>query len=312
MRAGGIGLRWRFPRGPARAISRCLPLLLVAMLVAGCAATPRAADAPAMFGAVDAAPSVRVMAFNVRVPVDTDDDRWENRRDLLVATIADADADIVGTQELVPLQRDFIRESLPRYAFFGRGRSGVAGTANDESVGVFWKRDTLRLLDHGDFWLSGTPDVPGSITWGNLFPRMVSWGLFERRADGLRFYLLNTHFPYRDSDAPPREKSARAILAWIDAHAGDVPVVLTGDFNDVPGSATHRLLSAALPDAWEQAPERSGPDGTFHDFTGVPGKRLDWVLARGLRPLHARSITTHDGPRWPSDHLPVLVDYAGE
>ena len=258
----------------------------------------------------DAAAPLRVMSFNVRVPVEADGpDRWEARRYLLVRTIRDARPDVIGTQELVSAQGEYIVAALPGYAWFGRGRRGEQGDAGDERMGVFYRRDALQLVESGDFWLSDTPEVPGSISWGNLYPRMATWGLFERRSDGRRFYLLNTHLPYRDEDGPARERSAAAILARIGSWPADVPVVVTGDFNDVPGSPAYRAMLGVLRDAWVEAPERAGPDGTFHAFTGVPGKRIDWVLYRGLRPLRARTLDDRDGARHPSDHFPVLVEF---
>lgn len=273
-------------------------LLACLMLVAG----------TSLAGGMDA--PLRVMAFNVRVPVEADGpDRWEARRDLLVDTIRDARPDVIGTQELVAAQAGYIVEALPGYAWFGSGRRGAQGDAGDEHMGVFYRRDALRLVESGDFWLSDTPGVPGSISWGNLYPRMVTWGLFERTVDGRRFYLLDTHLPYREQDGPARVRSARAILQWIAELPADVPVILVGDFNDVPGSETHRTLVGGLHDAWAGAPVRDGPDGTFHGFKGVPGERIDWILHRGLQPRRAATLTVQVDGRYPSDHFPVLVEF---
>ena len=258
----------------------------------------------------DAVQPLRVMAFNVRVPVDADGpDRWEARRDLLVDTIRDARPDVMATQELVTSQGEYIVTALPGYAWFGRGRRGTQGDAGDEHMGVFYRRDALRLAGSGDFWLSDTPEISGSISWGNLFPRMVTWGLFERVADGRRFYLLDTHLPYRDEDGPARVRSAQAILHWLSTLPADIPVILVGDFNDTPDSETYRTLVAGLQDAWWEAPVRDGPEGTFHGFKDVPGKRIDWILHRGLRPVRASTLTVHDDGRYPSDHFPVLVEF---
>lgn len=258
----------------------------------------------------DAPAPLRVMAFNVRVPVEADGpDRWELRRDLLVRTIRDAAPDLIGTQELVRAQGESIVAQLPAYAWFGRGRRGDAGDARDEHMGVFYRRDAFRVLASGDFWLSDTPDVPGSASWGNLYPRMVTWGLLERIADGRRVYIANTHFPYRDEDGPARVRSAEALVRWLATLPQDVPVIVTGDFNDVPGSAAWRVLSGALHDAWTGAAERAGPEGTFHGFTGTPGKRIDWVFSRGIRPLRARTLVDHADGRYPSDHFPLVVEF---
>ncbi|HRN62181.1 MAG TPA: endonuclease/exonuclease/phosphatase family protein [Luteimonas sp.] len=253
---------------------------------------------------------LQVMSFNVRVPVAADGpDRWELRRDLLVETIRGARPDVIGTQELVAGQGAYIVAHLPEYAWFGTGRRGAAGDASDEYMGVFWRRDTLRLLDSGDFWLSDTPEVAGSISWDHLYPRLVTWGLFERIADGRRFRLFNTHLPYRDEDGAARLRGAELILQRLAALPDAGPVILVGDFNDVPDSDVHRALLRTLDDAWLQASRREGPAATFHAFTGQSERRIDWVLSRGLRAIRARTLTDNSAGRYPSDHFPVLVDF---
>lgn len=252
------------------------------------------------------AQTLRVMSFNVRLPVASDGaNRWEARRALMVETLRRTRPDLIGTQELFGSQGAALVADLPGYAWFGRGRRG--GGDDDERMGVFYRTQALRLIDTGDFWLSDTPDTVGSISWGNLFPRMVTWGLFESRRDGSRFYLFNTHFPYRDEDAAARLRCARLLLDRIEALPQDVPVVLTGDFNTGDDGDVYALLTARLQDAWRIAGHRRGPAGTFHGFSGQPQRRIDWILLRGWDVRSIETVTTHRGARYPSDHFPVLA-----
>lgn len=283
-------LRWLLPA--------CLPLL------AACAATPFADTRPA---AEDAGPApLRVMSFNVRLPTDADgENRWEMRQGLAARTVRDVAPDLFGTQELYKRQGDYLVEQLPEYTWFGRDRRGGHG---DEHMGVFYRKDRLRLLESGDFWLSETPDKPGSISWGHPLPRMVNWALFQRIDDGRRFYLFNTHLPYRDEDEDARVRGARLLAERIASLPADVPVVVTGDFNAGPDSPVHAQATATLQDAWEVAGERAGPDATFHDFTGTPTKRIDWILVRGFGVASVRTIDASEGDRYPSDHFPVVAE----
>lgn len=263
--------------------------------------------APGLARAAKARAGLRVMSFNVRLPLDSDGpNRWEARRDLFVETIARAAPDLIGTQELWKVQGDYVIERLPALAWFGIDRRGGHG---DEHMGVFYRRDRLRVMDLGNFWLSDTPDVPGSISWGHPYPRMATWGLFERIADGRRLWFIDTHFPYRAEDEGARAKCAAAIAAWIAARPAGEPVVLTGDFNTTPDSAAHRILTETLADARLTAPVVVGPEATFHGFSGKPDRRIDWILSRGLEPLRLATDDFGAGGRFPSDHFPVVADY---
>ena len=57
------------------------------------------------------------------------------------------------------------------------------------------------------------------------------------------------------------------------------------------------------------SPQRSGPEGTFHRFSGKPEKRIDWILFRGLRPVRAKTVTTNREQRYASDHFPVIAEF---
>ncbi|HEY0198760.1 MAG TPA: endonuclease/exonuclease/phosphatase family protein [Rhodanobacter sp.] len=274
---------------------RSLRLLLIAAMFALFVAAPA-------FAAQD----LRVMTFNVRLGIaDDGPNRWDLRRDIMVRTIREQHPDLFGTQELYKFQGDYIAGKLPQYTWFGVGRFGNDG---DEHMGVFYRTDRLKVIDSGNFWLSDTPDKPGSITWGNLYPRMVTWALFEVETTHRRFYYYNTHFPYRDQDEPIRTRAAQEILARVKALPADMPFVLTGDFNSPPNQPDHALLTQVLQDARLSAPKRSGPEATFHNFTGKPDFRIDWILYRGFTATDVATITTNQDGRYPSDHFPVVAD----
>lgn len=250
---------------------------------------------------------LRVMTFNVRYPTDTDGaNRWDARRDQVVEMLRAEAPDVIGTQELFKRQGDELVAHLPSYAWFGEGRQGGE---EDEHMGVFYRKDRLRVRDSGNFWLSDTPSQPGSRTWGNLFPRMVTWARFERISDGATFTFYNTHLPYRDIDEAARIRGAELIRARLDDLPKDERVILVGDFNAPPESGVYKAITATLTDAWIAAPKRTGIDATFHGFTGNAARRIDWILFRGLTATSAKTITTHREGRYPSDHFPVVVEF---
>ena len=255
--------------------------------------------------AIAADTALRIMSFNIRLPAESDGvDYWETRKPLAVRMLREQQPDVIGLQELVKAQADYLVRELPQYAWFGRGREADGG---GEHMGVFYRKDRLKVIESGDFWLSDTPDVAGSITWGHPHPRMVTWALFEQRSDGRRFYLFNTHLPYRDEDEAARLKGAQAIARRLATLPDDVPVVLTGDFNTTPDSDAHAVLAGTLQDAWTTAPRVEGIDATFHGFTGRADRRIDWIFVRGAQLESITSVTTRWNNRYPSDHFPLVA-----
>lgn len=253
---------------------------------------------------------LRVMSFNVRYPASSDGpNAWELRRDIMVKTIADAQPDLIGTQELFQLQGDYLVSKFPDYAWFGLSRRG---NHDDEHMGVFYKKGRLELLDSGNFWLSETPDKRGSMSWNINLPRMVTWGEFRDRRTDRRFRFYNTHFPHRDEDEQARTECARVLVSRIRALGPNADVLLTGDFNTGPDSDTHQVLTEVLRDAHDQVPNPHGPIGTFHGFSGKQdGQRIDWLLFRGrFKPVSVDTLTDNSGGRYPSDHFPVLAVFA--
>ncbi|MEJ5367859.1 MAG: endonuclease/exonuclease/phosphatase family protein [Bryobacteraceae bacterium] len=254
-----------------------------------------------------AAEPLRVMTFNVRYPNPGDGANvWPARRDLLVETIRARRPDIIGTQELYYEQGQYIVEKLPEYAWFGLSRRG---NREDEHMGVFYRKDRLRVVESGDFWLSVTPEKPGSISWNMSLPRMVTWAVFEINGTGKRFRYFNTHFAHRPADETARLKSAMLIACRVGLLDENEPVVLTGDFNAPAGGAVHQVLAQHFQDAWLAASTRTGPEDTFHGFTGKPRPgRIDWILFRApWKVLSAETITDRKEGVFPSDHFPVLA-----
>jgi endonuclease/exonuclease/phosphatase family metal-dependent hydrolase len=252
---------------------------------------------------------LKVMSFNVRYPAKSDGaNQWEFRRDLLLDTIREEDPDIFGTQELFYEQGQYISEKLGEYAWFGVSRRG---NREDEHMGVFYRKASLRLVSSGNFWLSDEPEEPGSMSWNVSLPRMVTWGLFEIAGSGRRFHFYNTHFPHRPEDAAARIRCAEVILDRIARLPADVPFILTGDFNAPAGGEVYQMFHKVLRDAWVVAPTRSGPEHTFNGFGKVTsGARIDWILFRGeLTPREAETVTKSRQGRYPSDHYPVRADF---
>lgn len=250
---------------------------------------------------------LKAMSFNLRFASTTEPNSWTVRRPVMRELLRREAPHVIGTQEGIFAQLLDIDSDLgPRYAWVGTGR--LHGS-RDESMAIFYDSRRLRPTEYDHFWLSDTPDVIGSTTWGAAFARMVTWVRFRDLADGAReFYVLNTHFDHVSQYA--RERSASLIAQRIAGFDRSLPVVVTGDFNVAAHTNTvyDTLLGAGLVDTWHTADERSALYATFHGYKPLTpnGDRIDWILSTPGVMTHRATINTFaaDG-QFPSDHLPV-------
>lgn len=256
-------------------------------------------------------PPLRVMTFNLRYASDQKPNAWQDRRPVMKELLLNNAPDLLGTQEGLKDQLQDINADLGNaYARFGGGR---LGKDRDEHMAVFYRKDRLTLLEHGDFWLSDTPEIPGSKSWGNTLPRMVTFARFEDQRTGVRFMFFNTHFDHASENS--RQKSAAMLRDRINAIApAESPAIITGDFNAPhEQSETWRILLSAdgLNDTWSRAVERGKSMNTFHNYQGAyaNGARIDWILTRSATAVvRAEILSFHQDGQFPSDHFPVLAD----
>ncbi|MFE9682118.1 endonuclease/exonuclease/phosphatase family protein [Streptomyces sp. NPDC006285] len=257
--------------------------------------------------AADRRGHLEVMSFNLRYASTAEPHSWAVRRPVTRELLRRERLHVIGTQEgLYQQVRDIATDLGGHYDWIGTGR---AGGSRDEFMAVFYDTRRLAPVEYDHFWLSDTPDVIGSNTWGGGSIRMVTWVRFRDLRDGQReFYVLNTHLDNASQNA--RARAAALIAERIARLDRSLPLVVTGDFN----VAAHRnpvydtMLGVGLVDTWETAAERSGLYATFHGYRPlVPdGDRIDWILTSpGVR-THRAAINTFsvDG-QFPSDHLPV-------
>ncbi len=249
---------------------------------------------------------VKVMSYNIRLDVASDSlNAWPQRRDFLASQVRYHAPNVLGIQEGLPQQVAWLNEHLTDYAYVGEGRDG--GDKGEYSA-LFYQRQRLVPVRSGTFWLSPTPTVP-SKGWDAALNRICTWAEFKDRAGGPRFLVFNTHFDHVGEVA--RQQSAELLLAAIDSlNHKKLPFVLMGDLNLEPSSAPIQHLTERLTDAFQAAPLRLGPAGTFtgFDYTRPASRRIDYIYTGNLPKTAVKAFATLsdavDG-RYPSDHFPV-------
>lgn len=259
---------------------------------------------------------IRVMSFNIRYGSARDgENHWDRRRDLVTDAIRTFSPDLLGTQETLDFQKDYIATQLPEYEAFGVGRDD--GSDRGEMTAVFVKRARFERVQGGHFWLSETPDKPGSISWDSSLTRMCTWVKLRDRLnpEAPPLWFFNTHLDHRGPQS--RIEAARLIRRRILDMCGNDPVVVTGDFNAGEGSEPYRALFGAsgeeaspVIDSYRKVhPERSDEEATYNGFKADArqGGRIDWIATRGLDVESATIDRSAPGGKTPSDHWPVTV-----
>ncbi|SEK18575.1 Metal-dependent hydrolase, endonuclease/exonuclease/phosphatase family [Paenibacillus sp. cl141a] len=252
---------------------------------------------------------LKVMSFNLRYAAN-DSQPWEKRRPVTRNLILEHQPDVIGTQEGLHRQIVDLENDLPGYDRIGVGREG--GSLG-EYMAIFYNTERLRPLEQSHFWLSDTPQTISSASWGNQIPRMATWVRFQDLRNGKTFYMVNTHLDHQSEVS--RQKSAALIVDKMKAFDPDIPVVITGDFNTLPGSDTYSIFTSnGLSDAHVTAKKRTNDDlGTFHNYKdptgGGSGNRIDWILhGQGWNVLHSEIINYKEDGQYPSDHYPVMME----
>ncbi|HLS91052.1 MAG TPA: endonuclease/exonuclease/phosphatase family protein [Limnochordia bacterium] len=245
---------------------------------------------------------MRVMSFNLRMDTPSDQEHaWPHRIPAARFVLEKFSPDVLGIQEGLPHMVEEVASWSDQYAAFGRGRL-ADGTG--EAVTIFYRKDRLEPLESGHFWLSDTPDVPGSATFGNTIPRMATW-IRLRENEGREWLLINTHLDH--ASEPARQKGAQMLADFVARTQAGSLVVVTGDFNATPDSvAVKIMLEAGLVDAVAAAGD-SGP--TFHGYKGEGGSRIDYIFCDArLKVEGGQVFRERVNGLFPSDHYPIWVD----
>jgi len=284
---------------------------------------------------------IEILCINVRLSTANDkENSWSNRKELLLSVLKERNYDFIGGQEVIISPSDahnqikYLSDNLPEYGvlFLCREKNPNRG----EGTPVFYRKDRWLCdeQEQGTYWLSDTPDEPGSVTWEGQSncPRVVTGGLFHEinaqgEKTGKSLYVYSTHFDHVGEI--PRQKSAALIMERIAARKQQtVPVVLIGDLNCGEKSPSVRSLKGetVVLGGEEKIPNLKfldtfrvvHPDeqniATFHGFRGpsydesgkMRGYKIDYIFVTpDIQVKEAEIIRAHKEGRYPSDHYPV-------
>ena len=295
--------------GPTRDVVETLGRYLVVAAVAMAVVTGTTQPAVAQT-------QLDVMTFNIRTSNISDgDDSWPNRKELVAETIRKFSPDVVGMQEAISEQIEYLSSQLPEYRWLGIDRRLNGGQGLSEHTPIFYRHEKLAPIASGNFWLTDTPDRPPVPSNGARRRRgggrIVTWARFHHLETGRAVYVFNTHLSLRRGQG--QIDSVNLILERVGALPEGTDVIVMGDFNNVAERSDLWQIAtgSGLHDAWILADERRGPELTLSDF-GPPDEgrteRIDWILVGGqIRVRSVETVLHHEGGRYPSDHYPVTA-----
>jgi endonuclease/exonuclease/phosphatase family metal-dependent hydrolase len=255
--------------------------------------------------------NLTVMTFNIRYDNPRDSiNAWPNRVGIVCDLLKKEKPDLLGLQEALWYQYEEIDSAISGYSSVAKGRDD--GKKSGEMNPVFYNIDRFDFVRDNTFWLSETPNKPGSKGWGASLPRIVTWVELTDKRTHEPLYYFNTHFAH-DSDSA-RIMSAGILLNEVKRIAGKYRFVVTGDFNMSPESKAYSILTESsssrslLRDSYmisQTKPE--GPVYTTNSFRDEPGRsRIDYIFVKkGIKVLNNSTIIKKEGPVFVSDHWPV-------
>lgn len=275
-----------------------------------------------------------VATYNLRQKNERDSvngNGWHRRCPVIAKLIRFHDFHIFGTQEGFKSQLEELKSLLPGYEYTGVARDD--GKDSGEHSAIFYDTTMFELLDHGDFWLSETPDRPG-LGWDAACVRICSWGKFRHKESGKTFQFFNLHLDHVGEKA--RVESVLLVQKKMKEIGLNLPTFLTGDFNVDQTNPMYEVLSSSefLSDSFKTADFVYALNGTFNSYKtdGFTNSRIDHIFVTNdikvekygvltdtyRTPVEDnQSYTITDFPkeisldayrcRVPSDHFPVKI-----
>lgn len=264
-----------------------------------------------------AAEQFRVMSFNSRYANTNDgENAWENRKETFAEVVKENDPLLLGLQEALYTQVEYLAGALDGYKWVGVGRDD--GKKKGEMMAIFYKADALELLDSGTFWISETPDKPGK-GWDAQCNRTVTWTKFRCQKSGKEFVYFNTHLDHRGKTA--RTEGAKLVLsrAWELTNHGELPFFLSGDFNVTSKSDAYKTITKGMDDipglvdtnAAAKEHDIAQPY-TAHGFKVLEegkGNIIDFVFVNDKVNVEKFKINPvkHSNGRFASDHCSIVA-----
>ncbi|MGM9637881.1 MAG: endonuclease/exonuclease/phosphatase family protein [Eubacteriales bacterium] len=248
---------------------------------------------------------IKAVTFNLRVATHHDRQNFFfNRTPLILKTIRKENPDILCFQEANDRMLEWLKVNLTEYTVVGTGRdSNLTGEANP----IAFRKGMFSLFSLDQFWLSPTPDVPGSrYEEQSDCPRicMVATLKYQEGSEKRLMRVYNTHLDHISQQA--RLLGMDSILKRIgsDYDRMHLPLILTGDFNANPDEAciqsVRSFAKVPLTDVTESIPT------SFHGYGRLSeNNKIDYIFTNAEKCEETLAWTAFENDVWLSDHYPI-------
>lgn len=252
---------------------------------------------------------IKCISFNIRLGSEWAKQHdgpnfWDNRKEAVVRMIKQESPDIIGMQEVLPNQLQYLDSALrKRYIRIGVGRED--GKLQGECMAVYFSKKRFKLDSSATYWLSQTPDVP-SMGWDAACHRTVTiMRLIDRRTHKPLLYM-NTHLDHVSTTA--RANSTMLLAKWAKEWGADkMPVIIGGDMNT---AAEDPIFENLFSNGFTKARNSARYTDNHFTYTGF-GKdtpsQIDHYFIRNLDVKQFRTLNGDYGVPYISDHYPIMM-----
>ena len=258
--------------------------------------------------------TLQVMTFNIRYDNPADgENNWHLRKADMVASINMWQPAVLGIQEGLFHQVQFLDSALTQYAYVGVGRDD--GKQAGEYSAIFYDTSKVTLIQDTTFWLSMTPEKP-STGWDAALPRICTAAQFFTVGQQETFWVFNTHFDHVGALA--REWSTRIIVYYASELNPEFnyQMIIMGDFNSTPEDKPYQMMTESK--VFEDTRlisyyDPTGPEITFNGFAmleALESPRIDYIFVYHFKTIAQSHILAirEGGLAWLSDHFPVSAN----
>lgn len=246
-----------------------------------------------------------IMSYNIRcwTLLDIGGKSWFYRAGLVLKNIKSVDADIIGFQEVTPIQYKYLQKKLIGFRSVIEYRNGVPWS---EGNPIFFNKNKYELIEMNTFWLSESPEKM-SKGWDASNYRICSYIVLSDKATNLKMAVFNTHLDHKSEEA--RIQSIKVIQDKMKNYE-EMPVILMGDFNTTKNSESYLNITEDLQDTSYYARDDEA-GSTFQNWGKITeGSPIDYIMvSRNDFIVKSYSVyrKNYNGV-YPSDHYPIYVE----